>query len=94
MTQGRTVLIIKDPEKGTSPGNYRPMTCLPVMWKLLTGIISGEMYSFLDKEGLLPEEQKLRAAEGVHREQMTSCTLILEYLEKVNHAKRTWPWVG
>ena len=38
MTKGRTILIMKDPERGAAAGNYRPITCLPVMWKLLTGI--------------------------------------------------------
>ena len=28
------------------------------MWKLLTGIISEDMYCFMEKENLLPEEQK------------------------------------
>ena len=48
MTTGRNMLIVKDPEKGAAVGNYRPITCLPFMWKTLTGI----------EEGLLPEEQK------------------------------------
>ena len=56
--KGRTVLIMKDPEKGTSLGNYRPITYLPVIWKMLTGIISEEIYLYLDREDLLPEEQK------------------------------------
>ena len=58
MTKGRTTLIMKDPEKGTVPCNYRPITCLPLMWKTLTGIISHQIYGFLETEGLLPEEQK------------------------------------
>ena len=36
MTKGRTTLIQKDPSKGTAPNNYRPITCLPMMWKILT----------------------------------------------------------
>ena len=36
MTKGRTTLIQKDPNKGTAPSNYRPITCLPMMWKILT----------------------------------------------------------
>ena len=92
MTQGRTVLIMKDPEKGNSPSNYRPITCLPVMWKMLTGIISREMYSFLENEGLLPEEQKgcRKGSRG------TNDQLYIDErdLEKVKHAKRTWPWGG
>ena len=36
MTKGKTALIQKDPSKGTAPNNYRPITCLPMMWKILT----------------------------------------------------------
>lgn len=28
LTKGRTVLIMKDTHKGTTPSNYRPVTCL------------------------------------------------------------------
>ena len=34
MTYGRTVLCQKDPGKGNAAENYRPITCLPLMWKL------------------------------------------------------------
>ena len=36
MMKGRTVLIRKDPAKGTVASNYRPIVCLSLMWKLLT----------------------------------------------------------
>ena len=58
MTKGRTVLIQKDRSKGTVASNYRPITCLPLVWKLLTGIVANEVYSFLEGHNLLPEEQK------------------------------------
>ena len=38
--------------------NYRPIICLPLMWKLLTGVIADQIYAHLDQEKLLPEEQK------------------------------------
>ena len=40
MTHGHTVLCQKDPRKGNTADNYRPITCLPLMWKLLTGVIA------------------------------------------------------
>ena len=39
MTEGNTTLIQKDLSKGTAPNNYRPITCLPMMWKILTAQI-------------------------------------------------------
>ena len=58
LTKGKTVLIMKEKEKGNDVTNYRPITCLPLMWKVLTGIIGDAMYEYLDNEELLPEEQK------------------------------------
>ena len=43
MVKGRTVLFQKDPEKGTDVQNYRPIACLPLMWKLLTGIFADKI---------------------------------------------------
>ena len=33
--KGKTNLIQKDPLKETTPNNNRPLTCLPMMWKIL-----------------------------------------------------------
>ena len=58
LTRGRASLSQKDKSKGNAASNYRPITCLPLMWKLLTGVIAGQIYAHLDQEKLLPEEQK------------------------------------
>ena len=57
-TRERTSLLEKDKSKGNIASNYRPITCLSLMWKLLTGVIADEIYANLDQEKLLPEEQK------------------------------------
>ena len=44
-------------KKGTEVGNYRPIACLNLIWKLLTGIISDKTYH-LEENKLLPGEQK------------------------------------
>ena len=49
---------MKDPNKGVKPGNFRPITCLPIMWKLLSGILADFMYQHLESQELIPEEQK------------------------------------
>ena len=58
MTKGKTTLIQKDPSKGIAPNNYRPITCLPMMWKILTAQIREEIYYSLTSRGLFPDEQK------------------------------------
>ena len=39
LTNGQTVLIQKDKVKGNIASNYRPITCLHLVWKLLTVIL-------------------------------------------------------
>ena len=58
MTKGRTVLLQKEKAKGNDSSNYRPITCLPLAWKILTGILAEEIYLFFDENMILPEEQK------------------------------------
>ena len=58
LTTGNTVLIVKDKAKGNDVTNFRPITCLSLLWKLLTGILSEEIYNHLNYNGLLTLEQK------------------------------------
>ena len=51
-------MLEKDKSKGYVASNYSPITCLPLMWKLLAGVIADQIYVRLDQENLLPEEQK------------------------------------
>ena len=53
-----TVLIQKDVRKGNAASSYKPITCLNLLWKLLTGIINEKIYDHLNQQNLLPEEQK------------------------------------
>ena len=46
-----------DPEIIIS-SNYRPIMCLPMMWKILTAQIKEEIYYSLVCHGLFPKEQK------------------------------------
>ena len=58
LTRGRASLLQKDKSKGNVAGNYRPISCLPLMWKLLTGVIADQINAHLHQEKLLPEEKK------------------------------------
>ena len=58
MTSGKTSLIIKNPDQPEKVSNYRPITCLPTIWKLLTSIIADEVYKFLEANHLIPWQQK------------------------------------
>jgi len=58
MTTGKTTLLMKSKEKGAVPSNYRPITCLPTTFKLMTAIIAEAIQDHLERNGLIPEEQK------------------------------------
>ena len=58
LNRGRTALLQKAKSKGNIASNYRPITCLPLMWKLLTGVIADQIYGRIDQQKLLPEEQR------------------------------------
>ena len=58
VTTGRTVLCQKGPRNGNAVDNYRPITCLPIMWKPMTGIIADNLYKMLEESDILPMEQK------------------------------------
>ena len=58
MTTCRTVLLLNDKSKGNEVRNYRPITCLPLMWKLITEIVAEEIYNHLEENDLLPKKQK------------------------------------
>ena len=44
--------------KTNCPNYYRPITCLPMMWKILTPQIREEIYYLLIKHGLFSEKKK------------------------------------
>ena len=58
LTKGRAALLQKHKSNGNIAINYRPVTCLPLMWKLLSGVIADQIYRHLNQQKLLPEEQK------------------------------------
>ena len=93
MTHGRTVLCQKDPRKGNTADNYRPTTCLPLMWKLLTGVIAEEMYNYLEREKILPEEQKgyRRGSRGT-KDQLLIDKMVLKDCTK-RHTNLSMAWI-
>ena len=93
MTQGRTVLCQKDHSKGNAVDNYRPISCLPLMWKLLTGVIAESMYEYLERNNILPEEQKgcRRKSRGTE-DQLLIDKVILQDCKK-GHKNLAMAWV-
>ena len=58
LTRGRPRLSQKDKSKGNVASNYRPIICLPLMWKLLTGVIADQIYAHLDRRSYYQKSRK------------------------------------
>ena len=92
MTHGRTVPFQKDPQKGNTADNYRPILCLPLMWKLLTGVIAEEMYKYLGREKILPEKQKRykRGSHGTKDQLLIDKTVLKDCKKRHTNLSRAW----
>ena len=44
--------------KGNDTSNFKTIRCLPIMWKVFTGILSEQAYGRMEREKMLPGEQK------------------------------------
>jgi hypothetical protein len=58
LTSGTTYLLPKKAEGTNNPKNYRPITCLPTTYKLLTSILSEHVDRHLTGNNIMAEEQK------------------------------------
>ena len=58
LTRGRTSLLQKDQSKGSLASNYRPITCLSLMWTLLTGVIADQIYAHLHAQRCYQRSRK------------------------------------
>ena len=56
-THGTTFLIPKGP-MSDDPSKFRPITCLPTIYKILTACINRLIYSHLEEHIIIAEEQK------------------------------------
>ena len=55
VVNGRSNLSYTKNENTENPKNYRPVTCLPTMYKLITSVISRRMQKYVDDENLIPK---------------------------------------
>ena len=82
MTKGKSTIIQKVLSKWTSPNNYRPITCLPMMWKTLTAKIREMIYNPLTSRRLFLDEQK-----GCHKGSRDTAELLYKDQHILNESK-------
>ena len=58
LLQRTTNLIPKDPKNTQDPAKYRPITCLPTLYKLITPCIAERIYSHCEKNNIIAVQQK------------------------------------
>ncbi|XP_054745905.1 putative mediator of RNA polymerase II transcription subunit 24 [Anastrepha obliqua] len=57
LTIGKTYIKPKNNET-TNPSNYRPITCLPTLYKIITSTISSKIETHLTQQNVITDEQK------------------------------------
>ena len=85
MVRGKTVLIQKDTAKGAQASNYRPIACLPMMWKLLAEVMGEKLYHHLERNGLLTDEQKgcRKGARGSKDQLLVEKVILVKGLDRL-----------
>ncbi|XP_044760829.1 uncharacterized protein LOC123318276 [Coccinella septempunctata] len=83
-TQGVTYLLPKGENK-QDPAQYRPITCLPTLFKILTALITEKITNHLKVNHLMTEEQKgsRRGVLGC-KEQLVVDEVVLEHIRRSN----------
>ena len=73
MNFGKIVLCQKDPVKGSAVNNYRPISCLPLIWKLIIGILA-------ERENVLSSKQKgcCQGSHGTKDQLLTDKTVLID----------------
>ena len=93
MTLGNIVLCQKDLAKRSAVDNYRPISCLPLMWKLMTRMLAGKMYSYLARQNALPSEQKgCRKGSCATKDQLLIDKTVLRDCKK-RHTNLAMAWI-
>lgn len=57
LLQGITYLLPKDPQNSQDPAKYRPITCLPTMYKIITSCIAKRIYEHCEDNNLIAIQQ-------------------------------------
>jgi hypothetical protein len=91
LTAGVTLLIPKN-ENPETPKNYRPITCLPTIYKLITSIISKRMQKHIDDQNLMPKEQKgrCRGSKGCKDQWLISKAILQECKRRKKSLCMAW----
>ena len=82
----------KDKSEGNVASNYRPITYLPIMWKLLTGIISERLYNYLEETNTMLHQQNgcRRKCRGTKDQQQIDKMVMLNSKGRKTNLSMAW----
>ena len=91
LTEGKTILLPKN-SNTADPKNFRPITCLPTMYKALTSILTERLYEYLEQNGGLPPEQKgcRKGSYGCKDQLLINKTITEHSKTKKKHLSAAW----
>lgn len=71
---------MKGQSKSNDVGNCRPVACLNILREVLIGTLAGRIYTFLEENNLLPEEQEgcYKGSKGVKSHLVIDKTIMKE----------------
>ena len=93
LVKGRTVLIRKDMNKEPTPDNYRPITCLPTIWKTFSGMIADRIMQHVTNNRVMSFEQKgARPGSRGTKEQLAIDRSVTEDNKK-RHTNLAMAWI-
>lgn len=77
MMKGITYLLPKTNPSSPDPSKYRPITCLPTIYKFFTGILANKIYKHVVENSIIADEQKgCRKRSRGYKEQLIIDTIL------------------
>ena len=91
LTTGNTILIPKT-EETHLPNKYRPITCLPTMYKLITGLLTDKINNHITENNIIAEEQKgcTQATYGTKDQLLINKTILDDCRKRQRNLCTTW----
>ena len=90
LTQSWTVLIMKDPQKGTRPSNYGPLTCLSTTWMRLSGITETKVSRHMDQYMIRAQKELDSNTRGVKHQLLVDRTVARNCSVQENQPVHCW----
>ena len=90
MTLGKMVVCQKDPSIGNVADKHRPISCLTLIRKLMTGTIAESIYNFLDANDNLTVEQNRRKKGRSTKDQLLNKTILCDCRKRQIDLEMAW----